>query len=60
MGRFANGFAGEYILTRISGNVNLLFSMEKSVTEKTQIKKMRNKTEEKIESMDQKKVERVE
>ena len=34
--------------------------MEKSVTEKTQIKKMRNKTEEKIESMDQKKVERVE
>ena len=47
-------------MTRISGNVNLLFSMEKSVTEKTQIKKMRNKTEEKIESMDQKKVERVE
>ena len=34
--------------------------MEKSVTEKTQIKKMRNKAEEQIESMDQKKIERVE
>ena len=34
--------------------------MEKSVTEKTQIKKMRNKAEAKIESMDTKKIERVE
>ncbi len=34
--------------------------MEKSVTEKTQIKKMRNRKEVVIESMDEDKIERVE